>query len=48
MTDSQEWWPADFGHYGGCSYAWRGTARARIASAMAVAERGLGSNASLH
>ena len=21
MTDSQEWWPADYGHYGGCSFA---------------------------
>ena len=21
MTDSQDWWPADFGHYGGCSSA---------------------------
>jgi catalase-peroxidase len=20
MTDSQEWWPADFGHYGGLLY----------------------------
>jgi len=28
MTDSQDWWPADFGHYGACSFAWRGTAPA--------------------
>ena len=27
MTDSQDWWPADFGHYGGSSFAWHGTAR---------------------
>lgn len=20
MTDSQDWWPADWGHYGGCSF----------------------------
>ena len=37
MTDSQDWWPADFGHYGGSSFAWRGTARARTASAMDAA-----------
>ena len=39
MTDSQEWWPADFGHYGRSSFAWRGTARAPTASAMAAAEQ---------
>jgi catalase-peroxidase len=32
MTDSQEWWPADFGHYRS-SFAWPGTAPAPIASA---------------
>jgi catalase-peroxidase len=37
MTDSQDWWPADFGHYGRCSSAWPGTAPAPTASATAVA-----------
>src|SRR5690242_5682799 len=37
MTDSQDWWPADFGHYGGCSFGWRGTAPAPTASATAAA-----------
>jgi catalase-peroxidase len=31
MTDSQDWWPADFGHYGRCSSAWPGTAPAPTA-----------------
>jgi hypothetical protein len=46
MTDSQDWWPADFGHYGGCSFAWRGTVLVPIASAMAAVEPALGSSAS--
>jgi len=29
MTDSQDWWPADFGHYGPLSFVWHGTARVR-------------------
>ena len=37
MTTSQGWWPADYGHYGRSSFEWRGTAQARIASAMAAA-----------
>ncbi len=37
MTDSQDWWPADYGHYGPFLSAWPGTAPARIASAMAAA-----------
>jgi catalase-peroxidase len=32
MTDSQDWWPADYGHYGGSSSAWRGTAPAPTGS----------------
>ena len=39
MTDSQEWWPADFGHYVRCLFVWRGTARVRTASATAAAEQ---------
>jgi catalase-peroxidase len=31
MTDSQDWWPADYGHYGRSSSAWRGTAPAPTA-----------------
>src|SRR3954447_17958165 len=37
MTDSQDWWPADYGHYGGCSFGWRGTSQAPTASATAAA-----------
>jgi catalase-peroxidase len=39
MTDSQDWWPADFGHYGRCSSAWRGTAPAPTAPATARRRR---------
>ena len=46
MTDSQVWWPADFGHYGPLSFAWRGTALARTVLAMAAAVPGPGSSAS--
>ena len=35
MTDSQDWWPADYGHYGPFSSEWHGMLRAPIASAMA-------------
>jgi catalase-peroxidase len=31
MTDSQDWWPADYGHYGPSSSAWPGTAPAPTA-----------------
>ena len=40
MTDSQEWWPADNGHYGHSSFAWPGTRQAPTAPltvAVAVA-----------
>ena len=46
MTDSQDWWPADFGHYGGCSSAWRGTAPAPTAPATAAAAAAGASSAS--
>jgi catalase-peroxidase len=32
MTDSQDWWPADFGTTAACSSAWPGTAPAPTAS----------------
>jgi hypothetical protein len=43
MTDSQEWWPADYGHYGGLfvRMAWpyfclRGHSRRRALSRLAL------------
>jgi catalase-peroxidase len=39
MTDSQDWWPPDFGTTVRCSSAWRGIALGRIASATAAAGR---------
>jgi len=46
MTDSQEWWPADFGHYGGLFIRMGGTARAPTASPMAAAAPARASSAS--
>ena len=46
MTNSQDWWPADFGHYGGCSFGWPGTALARTASLTAAAAPDTASSAS--
>ncbi len=44
MTNSQDWWPADFGHYGDSLSAWPGTARARTAPPTAAAALALGSS----
>jgi catalase-peroxidase len=37
MTDSQDWWPADYGHYGPSSSAWPGMPPAPTASPTAAA-----------
>ena len=39
MTSSQDWWPADYGHYGGFLFACRGMPRAPTASPTAAAGR---------
>ncbi len=39
MNDSQEWWPADYGHYGRSLSEWPGTAPAPTAWATAGAAR---------
>ena len=36
MTDSQDWWPADYGHYGGFFVRIPGTAPAHTALRMAA------------
>ena len=46
MTDSQEWWPADFGHYGPLFIRMAWTAQAHTASRMVVAAPARASNVS--
>jgi len=46
MTASQDWWPADFGHYARSSSAWPGTPPARTASLTAAAAVDAASSAS--
>jgi catalase-peroxidase len=42
MTDSQPWWPADYGHYGPSSSAWPGMPPAPTASPTAAAAQAHG------
>jgi catalase (peroxidase I) len=44
MTDSQDWWPADFGHYGRCSSVWHGTALAPTARVTVAVVAGAASS----
>ena len=42
MTDSQDWWPADYGHYGPFLLEWLGTVLEPIESEMDVVVLHLG------
>ena len=44
MTDSQEWWPADFGHYGPLFIRMPGTVQAHTAQVMVGAVQDAASN----
>ena len=46
MTDSQDWWPADYGHYGPFFIRMLGTAPAPTARGTDAAAEGLAANAS--
>ena len=48
MTDSQDWWPADFGHYGPLLFEWPGIVLVLTASATVAVERVQVSNDLLH
>ncbi|MEZ4988542.1 MAG: hypothetical protein R2795_26555 [Saprospiraceae bacterium] len=39
MTDSQEWWPADYGHYYLSSFVWLGIVLEHTVYKMAVVEQ---------
>jgi catalase-peroxidase len=45
MTDSQDWWPADYGHYGGLFIRMAWHSQAPTVSATAAAVQGPAANA---